>query len=261
MLIDFEKLRASDFRLSKINIFHQKPVYRELHQKYRNYNGFLYIIRGRCRYVFRDESFLLAPGSMVYLPLSSAHNMYVESPEIEFYRIDFRLEIDGELALFSDKPMKLCDNATPELAEAIRTLADRYQIVHDTVAKTELLCRIFRSIYDMTLTPQKEKLAPAVNYILAHLTERVDSAALADACHLSKAQFYNLFQKEYGVSPLAYRDALLLRRATLLLRDGTFSVTEIAETLGFESVSYFSRFFKKHKGISPSGYIKYKISG
>lgn len=261
MLIDFEKLRTSDFRLSNINVFHQKPAYREVHQKYRNYNGFLYIIHGKCRYVFGDESFQLLPGSMVYLPLSSVHDMYVESPVIEFYRIDFRLEIDGELALLSDKPMKLCDNATPELAEAIRTLADRYQILQDTVAKTELLCRIFRCIYDMTLTPQKEKLAPAINYILANLTDRIDSAALAEACHLSKAQFYHLFQKEYGMAPLAYRDALLLRRATLLLRDGTFSVTEIAETLGFESVSYFSRFFKKHKGISPSGYIKYKISG
>ena len=55
--------------------------------------------------------------------------------------------------------------------------------------------------------------------------------------------------------PLEYRSSLLAKRASQLLREGSFSVTEVAEMLGFESVSYFSRFFKKHKGISPSKYI------
>lgn len=261
VLIDFEKLSTQDFQLSRINVFHQKPVYREIHQKYRNYNGFLYILEGECRYHFQDEMFTLRPGSLVYLPLGSVHNMFVDTPNIEFYRIDFHLEVDGELALFSNAPMKLCDQASPELAEAVQRLAGRYQIAQDTVAKKELLCRIFRLICSMTQTTQRKKLAPAISYLLAHLTERVDSMTLAETCHLSKAQFYNLFQREYAMTPLTYRDTLLIRRATLLLRDGTFSVTEIAETLGFESVSYFSRFFKKHKGVSPSGYFKHKNEG
>lgn len=261
MIVDFEKLGTYEFRLSNINIFHQKPVYRELHQRYRNYNGFLYILHGQCRYFFRDESFVLTPGSVVYLPISSAHSMVIDSPEIEFYRIDFRLEIDGELALFSDAPLKLCSTASAELAEAIQTLADRYQFVQDTVAKTELLCTIFRTLADMTANPAKEKLAPAIAYLLEHLTEGIDCRDLAQLCSLSTAQFYNLFNAQYGMTPLAYRDSLLMRRATLLLRDGTFSVTEIAETLGFDSVSYFSRFFKKHRGISPSAYVKYKNGG
>ena len=92
MLINFEKLRAVDFSLSNIHVFHQRPVYREIHQKYRNYNGFLYILEGKCRYYFHDEMFTLGPGSLVYLPLGSAHNMFVDTPKIEFYRIDFRLE-------------------------------------------------------------------------------------------------------------------------------------------------------------------------
>ena len=157
--------------------------------------------------------------------------------------------------------MKLCDQVSPELAETIQILSDRYQIVQDTVAKKELLCRIFRLIGSMTQTPQREKLTPAIRYLLAHLTKPVDSDILASTCHLSKAQFYNLFQKEYAMTPLAYRDALLMRRAVLLLRDGAFSVAEIAETLGFSSVSYFSRFFKKHKGVSPSEYLKNKNEG
>lgn len=261
MIIDLEKLKNYDFSLSKINIFHQKPAYRHNQLQSRRYNGFLYILHGECRYLFQDGSFSLSPGSLVYLPMGSAHTLMVDSPEIEFYRIDFRLQIDGEVALFYDAPLKLCHRASPEVAEAIQTLADRYEFAQDTVAKAELLCRIFRGICDMSVNPRREKLAPAIGYLLEHMTEGINCQKLAQLCSLSTAQFYNLFHQEYETTPLEYRDTLLMRRATLLLRDGTFSVSEIAEALGFESASYFSRFFKKHRGISPTEYVKQKNSG
>ena len=258
MIIDFEDLKNQDFALSHINIFRQKPSYRVLLQPNRRYNGFLYILHGDCRYLFQDESFSLCPGSLVYLPISSVHTLLVDSPEIEFFRIDFQLEIDGEVAFFSKHPLKLCHSASPELSEAIQTLADRYEFVQDTVAKTELLCTIFRTLGDMAVNPRKEKLAPAINYLLEHLTEKINCRKLAQECSLSTAQLYNLFHIEYQMTPLEYRDSLLMRRATLMLRDGTFSIAEIAEKLGFDSPSYFSRFFKKHRGISPSEYAKQK---
>ena len=261
MIIDLEKLKNYDFSLSHINVFHQKPAYRLKQIPSRRYNGFLYILHGQCRYSFRDDRFSLSPGSLVYLPKGSDHTLEVDSSEFEFYRIDFDMEVGGEVALFYDTPLKLCHRASPEVAEAIQTLADRYEFAQDTVAKAELVCRIFRGICDMSVSPRREKLAPAIAYLLEHMTEGVNCQKLAQLCSLSTAQFYNLFHQEYETTPLEYRDTLLMRRATLLLRDGTFSVSEIAETLGFESTSYFSRFFKKHRGISPTEYVKQKNSG
>lgn len=258
MIIDFEELKNHEFNLSGINIFHQKPSYRELHQKSRQFNGFLYILHGEGRYLFEENSFSFSPGALIYLPAASSHTLIIDSAEMEFYRIDFNLSINGEIVLFSNCPLKMCASASTELAEAIQTFADQYQFAQDTVAKTEILCSIFRALYATSASPRKEKLAPAIRYLLEHLTEGVNCKTLAEVCSLSTAQFYNLFHAEYGMAPLEYRDSLLTRRATLLLRDGTFSVTEIAETLGFESVSYFSRFFKKHRGLSPSEYMKKK---
>jgi len=40
MVICFEDLGKYDFQLSEINIFHQKPIYRELDMKKRKINGF-----------------------------------------------------------------------------------------------------------------------------------------------------------------------------------------------------------------------------
>lgn len=253
MILPLEQLKDHDFVLKDINIIHQKPTYRLLtpRPKGRRANGFLYILEGRCRYRFDGGEFELVPGSVTYLPTGSVHTFEVLSESIEFYRIDFYPEIDGEFVRFSTIPLKLCHTADPACSEAVQAMADGYEFLHDSVAKTALLCTIFHSLAKGTDGIGRTKLAPAVRFLLAHLTEKVDCTALAARCHLSTAQFYHLFQKEFGCAPLEYKNALILQKAESFLHSHSFSVTEIAEMLGFESVSYFSRFFKKHRGLSP----------
>lgn len=256
MLLKIDDLRQHEFQISAVNIIHQKPAYRKFSTRNRHANGFLYVIEGSCRYMFGEESFVLEPGSLVYLPSGSVHSMEVLSDSIEFYRIDFVLTIDHENALFSKLPMLVCRTAPHECQEAIRRMAEKYQFTFDSVAKTELMCTIFRSIQKNISSTRAKKLYPAVRHLSRNLTEKISVNELAAMCYLSKSRFYELFQEEYGMAPMEFKDQLLMERACLLLQNEELSVTEIAEHLGFESVSYFSRFFKKHQGISPSEYIR-----
>ena len=260
MVLPLEQLKYHDFTLKNINIFHQTPTYRVLNPRAngRRANGFLYILRGHCNYSFEGGSFELVPGSVVYLPRGSKHTFRVLSEEIEFYRIDFDLEVEGKFTRFSAEPLKLCHSADHACREAVRSLAEEYEFLHDSVAKTALLCSVFHSLQKESLGKNAVKLSPGVRYLLEHLTEKVNCAHLAELCYLSTAQFYNLFHAEFGCAPLEYRNLLILQKAESFLRSGSFSVAEIAEMLGFESVSYFSRFFKKHSGKSPSEFQKEK---
>ena len=261
MILPLEQLKFHDFTLKNINIFHQAPAYRILHHRPngRRANGFLYILHGHCRYVFEEGSFDLVPGSVTYLPSGSKHTFEVLSERIEFYRIDFDRLVKGEITRFSTHPIKLCHTADHACSEAVQKLADGYEFLHDSVAKTALLCTIFHSLEKETASKSAAKLSPAVRYLLEHLTEKVSCSHLASLCYLSTAQFYNLFHEEFGCAPLEYRNTLILQKAESFLRSGSFSVTEISEMLGFESVSYFSRFFKKHSGINPSRFQKEKM--
>lgn len=63
-----------------------------------------------------------------------------------------------------------------------------------------------------------------------------------------------VFKKCYGISPLNYVNALRAMRARTLLRDTNMNVSEVAGKLGFENLSYFTRFLKKHTGQSPSSF-------
>ena len=255
MILSLNELRKHDFQLTKINVFHQKPRYRVLNMKCRPYNSFLFILKGSCTYSFAGGSFVLAPGSVVYLPYGSAHHLDIHSEDIEFYRVDFHLTVDCEVVLFSTVPLKLCESAPEECAAAVQTLMDHCQFLHNSIRKTELMCTIFRTLSTRHTNTRRQRLSPAIRYLRGHLTEKIDCSGLAQSCNLSSAQFYNLFHEEYGCSPLEYRDSLLVERAVVLLRDGAFSVSEVAQMLGFESVSYFSRFFKKHKGVPPSKFL------
>ena len=252
MILSLNELRKHDFQLTKINVFHQKPRYRALQVKHRSVNGFLFILRGSCTYSFEGGAFTLEPGSVTYLPYGSAHQLEVHSDEIEFYRIDFHLTVGNEIVLFSNVPQKMCHAAPEECTAAAQMLLDHCQFVHNSIRKTELMCTIFRTLSAKHANTRRQRLSPAVRYLREHLTEKIDCSHLAKFCNLSSAQFYNLFHEEYGMAPLEYRDSLLVSRAVILLQDGGFSISEIAQMLGFESLSYFSRFFKKHKGVSPS---------
>lgn len=256
MILPFEDLPNHDFQISDVNIYLQKPAYRSLDVSWRKYNGFLCILHGEATYSYQGGTVCLAPGSVVYLPLGSVHKLTITTEEFEFYRIDFKIKIDNEFVFFSEFPVKITDSFPKECFESIQTLYDNYRFVNNSIAKTELICRIFRTLHSSVISANALRLSPAVRYILEHVTDNINCKELAKLCCLSTAQFYNLFHDEYKTTPLEYRNELLINQAILLLRNGEFSITEISEMLGFESVAYFSRFFKKHNGISPSEFIK-----
>ena len=255
MIIDFDDLKKYNFSLSNIKVYRQTPLYRKLKVENRAYSSFLYLVEGNCIYSFSDGEFSFKDGAVVYLPFNSTHNLTVTSEKLLFYRIDFTLKIDDEVALFSNSPIKITDNATPECIDAINQLSKEVFIEENTILKTENLCRIFNSLQKNQELHHK-KIAPAIKYIHEHFNEEIDCTKLSELCFLGTSRFYELFRHELGLTPLEYRNQIIVRQAKFLLSGDDISVKEIAFSLGFQSVAYFSRFFKKHTGYSPSEYIR-----
>lgn len=78
----------------------------------------------------------------------------------------------------------------------------------------------------------------------------------ADLLHVSPNHLNKVIRTETGksASDIIYKICVL--EAKVLLGQTTLNINEIAIELGFEDASYFSRFFKKHAGISPTEYRK-----
>lgn len=84
------------------------------------------------------------------------------------------------------------------------------------------------------------------------LGEEASVAGIAKELNLSRSQCTKLFAKVYGLSPRQYVSQMKLKLAKELLVTTHMSMTDIAEKLGFQSASHFSRQFRRWTGQSPS---------
>ena len=144
------------------------------------------------------------------------------------------------------------------LVEIAKILSETKYTPAPSTQISELFLRIFNSCID-----NKDKAstcAPniyfefSVNYIKSNLHLGVTVFELCQAVGISQQYLYKIFKKETGMSPKEYISAERLKAAKKLLQDTNFSITQIAESTGFDSVLTFSKFFKKQTGISPSTY-------
>ena len=82
---------------------------------------------------------------------------------------------------------------------------------------------------------------------------------LAQCCHCSRSAFEKKFRRIFDVSPGKYLLNLRLAEAENRLRNTRDSCAQIAAAVGFANQFVFSRLFKRHYGISPRDYRKWKI--
>lgn len=94
----------------------------------------------------------------------------------------------------------------------------------------------------------------AIEYMHAHMGDKVSAGDLASRAHMSASHFSRVFRDELGCSPMAYLRRLRLERAKRLLVAGDLTVTQIALVCGFGSGAYLSSAFREAFGLPPSAY-------
>lgn len=94
------------------------------------------------------------------------------------------------------------------------------------------------------------------SYIDHNLTANLSLTLLADKAHVSSAHFSRVFKEVTGMSLTVYLNKKRTSKAKELLWKTSYSVSEIAELSGFESIPHFYRTFKKFTGSTPAKYRK-----
>ena len=99
------------------------------------------------------------------------------------------------------------------------------------------------------------RIQPSYDYMLGNYTNPdFDYNAMCQCSGISYSYFKELFINRYGISPVKYVTNLRIEKAKELLITGYYTVTEVSELCGFDSVYYFSKVFKNIIGISPKQY-------
>ena len=123
-------------------------------------------------------------------------------------------------------------------------------------------CRGNRSIrIDRRLIPtdlQTNLAAQIQAYIGEHLNEKLTLQTVAKNHCISVTKLKRLFREDVGRSLVTYLTEQRIKEAKNLIRQGQLNFSQIAETVGFESIHYFSAVFKKQTGMSPTEYARSK---
>jgi AraC family transcriptional regulator len=98
------------------------------------------------------------------------------------------------------------------------------------------------------------RIVRVLEYIEAHLDERLSLNVLAEEAAVSKFHFVTVFTKSVGATPHRHVRHLRMEAAAAMLRDTDKSVLEIALMCGFQSPSHFAATFRCHFAQSPSEY-------
>ena len=99
-----------------------------------------------------------------------------------------------------------------------------------------------------------EPIREAVAYMKAHYAEKITLSMVAGKVSFNPEYFSRMFMKETGLNFVTYLNNLRMRQAVELLEWTNKKIYEIAEEVGYSSVSYFSTAFKKTFGQTPNEY-------
>lgn len=103
---------------------------------------------------------------------------------------------------------------------------------------------------------KQQRVQAAIDFIKTNFHRKIKITDVSNHIFIDSQYMYNIFMECKGVSPKEYLNNLRIEHACKLLKNTAFSISQIAESVGYDDSLQFSKFFKSQKNISPKLYRK-----
>lgn len=247
------------------------PTFYTLRPKGRIDFQLLYIAAGKAHFHFGndDEDTIVHAGHMVlYRPKEPQRYEYYAEDQTEVYWVHFTggnvTNLLRSYGLTNDKKV-FCCGFDPEYQNLFRAMINELHMYRESYAEMlemylrQIFIKIQRCFKTYTKTDNfhaAEEIEKAVSYFNEHYSEPINIDAYAENNHISTSGFIRNFRLYTGFTPMQYILSKRIYNAEALLQNTQYNITEISRIVGYDNPLYFSRLFKKIKGLSPSEYRK-----
>ncbi len=118
-----------------------------------------------------------------------------------------------------------------------------------------------KGIEESDMDSNEERLETVKQYIEEHIQEKITVGDLANLIHINEQHLMRIFKRETGQSVVEYITERRIIIASNLLKDSDYTINFIADCVGCENYSYFTKLFKRFTGFTPREYrIQFKKS-
>lgn len=219
---------------------------------------------GTAEFYVAGESLIIGKGSVVLINPYEAHYGIIKSPDFEYFCINFDFSyikhplgekiISGKLA-YENFSKNYCD-ALPYLKACFNSISSQSE---GWAMRAVGNLMMFFSLFDSLIT---EKAACVEDNFAKSVISAIESAysgqlttqAVARRLGYNKSYFCRKFKRVFSCGFSEYLNLYRIARAKELLAE--FDVSRVSEMTGFSSISYFTRVFKEHTGVTPGKYRK-----
>ena len=229
----------------------------------------LYVASGKAVFYFNGEPKEVAAGHMVlFQPKQEQHYEYFAVDRPEVYWVHFTGSDVKNILRHYDIPLDryvIYSGSSATYAYLFKEMIHELQTCR--TGYEELLEMYLRQIF-LLIQRSWEERKPNVSsylqeeidyarkYFNEHYNEDISIEEYAQSRGMSVSWFLRNFKQMTMKSPMQYILTIRINNAVSLLETTDYNVTEISTIVGYENPLYFSRIFKKQKGVSPSDYRK-----
>lgn len=239
-----------------------RPNFYTMHHGRRDYQ-LLYVRNGSIHYYLGEQEFIAPQGSLlIYHPNQVQHYIYYLEDNSDIYWVHFTGSNVAQILDSLGLSRKTC------YPGFVDSKYDTFfnEIINELLyRKTNFMELSSVFMHGLLLYIQRNQSVHVARKssldIVENIRNMLDSnyqtdvvfSDLAREFYISPSQLTKYFTAQYGVSPRQYLSDLRIGKAKALLLSNT-PVKHIAELVGFSDQLYFSRFFRKRVGVSPSEY-------
>lgn len=108
----------------------------------------------------------------------------------------------------------------------------------------------------LSTQPKHRKVDEVASYIIDHYDKALSLEIIAAHFYVNKCYLSRIFKEASGFTVNEYINMIRIRRARELLSNTSMSITEVSESVGYETITYFERVFHQYTQTSPSRYRK-----
>ena len=225
-----------------------------------------YIVGGKGQFLIEDQLYPVNANNLVIINPNVTHtevSLNAQPMEYIVLGIDGLELVTGET---SNGQFNILDHfESVEISSCLRNILREMELKNTGYedicqAYMEILTiRLMRSIdlavpTDPQLGTGNRQCAAVKRYIDLHFKEALTLELLSEEAHMNKYYLSHAFKREYGISPINYMTSRRIEESKYLLAETDLSMSQIAQLLGFSSLSYFSQVFRRTQQISPMEY-------
>ena len=229
----------------------------------------LYVASGKAHFYIKGQEVIVTAGNMVlYQPKQEMHYEYFGKDKPEVYWVHFtggqvrsilkRHDVPMDSNVFYAGNSPTYGYLFKEMILELQTCRVGYEALLSMYLE-QIFVLVQRSRLDkspVVSSHLQEEMGIARRYFQEHYNEDINIEEYALSRNMSVSYFLKKFKEVTTKSPMQYILGIRISNAVSLLESTDYNVTEISTIIGYDNPLYFSRIFKKQKGVSPSDYRK-----